>query len=315
MVIAATRVGQGVIVARMRRRVAAGAAMFAAVVTVGGPGIAAAPADPGRSGSHRGDGGGNRGGDGGRHGGGSRNDSRNGDQRGRTDRDRRDGRDERGERRRHGGYGGKGDGGRRNDHGSKGGGGRGDSDWDDDDSSSGAAPRGTSTAVASLSVAAESESVGAESIDTSSTGGGTTFVTPPVVVPAGGGGAVPGDVPAAIERPTVRFGNGRTPGLLSSGRPGAEIPAEAPGRAVPAAPEAAIAPIVLPPTPPTGLPNVGAESKLPWIVSEAWSPIGPGDNSGALFGLAGLLLIPLAGVWLGYRQAMAARAAASLSER
>lgn len=315
MVIVATRVGQGVIVARMRRRVAAGAVMFAAVVTVGGPGIAAAPADPGHGGSHRDRGSEGDGGNGDRHGrGGSRNDSRGGDRRVRNDRDRHDGRDERGELRGHGGYGGGGDGGRRNDHGSKGDGGRNYSEWDDDDSSSGTASRGTTTAVASRSVAAESESVGVESIDTASTGGGTTVVTPPVAVAGGGGGAVPGGVPAAIEPPTVTFGNGRTPGLLSSARPGAEISAEAPGQAVLAVPEAATAPIVLPPAPPTELPNVGAESKLPWISSEVWSPIGPGDNSGALFGLAGLLLIPLAGVWLGYRQAMASRAAASLSE-
>lgn len=330
MVLVATRFGQGVDVARTRRRVAAGAAMFAAVVSIGGPGVAAAPADPGHGGSNRDRGSGDGGGDGRGHKSqrdGSRNDSGGGDRRGRGDREREDrsvDRGDRGDRRGVGGRG-PGDDGRRHE-------GRSDSgkddtgrsraddadDADDAASGSGTASRGTGGSVSARGVAAESESVGVQSVDpptaAPSTGDGVGI--PPVVVATGGaGGSVAGGAPIAFERPAVVFGNGRTPGVLSSGRAGAQAPVEAGEPAVAAVPEAAIAPVVIPPSPPTALPNVAADDQLPRFVSEAWSPIGPGDNSGALFGVAGLLLIPLAGIWLGYRQALAARAVAGLSER
>lgn len=314
----------------MRRRVAAGTALFAAVVAIGGPGIAAAPADPG-GGSHRDRGDGHRR----DNGGDSRNDtqrgSSRGDSRGRGDGDRNDGngndgnrndrddRDQRGERG-NGGYGNQGNRGRDDDRTDSAEGDDGGSEWvDQDDSTSEGviASRGASSGlVAARGVTVESDSVGVQSIDIpeapTTPAGGTTA---PVVAAGGGGGAVPGEAPVPIDRPTVVFGNGRTTGLLSGGSAVADVPAGTPGQVAATAPEVPLAPIVIAPTLPTAIPDVGADPALPWVVSEIWSPVGPGGNSGALFGLAGLILIPLAGVWLGYRQAQAARAAADLATR
>jgi hypothetical protein len=43
------------------------------------------------------------------------------------------------------------------------------------------------------------------------------------------------------------------------------------------------------------------------FIHQLWAPLRPTFGTDLLFGLAGLVLIPLAGAWLGYRQARAAR--------
>jgi hypothetical protein len=48
------------------------------------------------------------------------------------------------------------------------------------------------------------------------------------------------------------------------------------------------------------------------MVASLWAAAAPGWPSGLLFGIAGLILAPIAGAWLGYRQARASKAAAQL---
>jgi hypothetical protein len=134
--------------------------------------------------------------------------------------------------------------------------------------------------------------------------------------PGGGGG---GGAPAVgLVAPTVTFGDGRTPGFI-----GAEAPAGitgviphapltppaaigAPDRVIPA-----LAPEVMPPT--TVLSE--ADARGPEFIDQMWAPLRPAFPGGLVFGLAGLLVGPLAGVWLGYRQARAAAAVDQLADR
>lgn len=131
--------------------------------------------------------------------------------------------------------------------------------------------------------------------------------------PSGGsaGGAQPGGSFAA---PAVTFGDGRAPG----GTVGADQPVSAasPG-AAPRSPDpvteldpASLVPILEPLPPSTALRE--AASPKPEFVDRVWSPLRPAFPGGLVFGIAGLVLGPLAGVWLGYRQA---RAAAQLVDR
>lgn len=64
-------------------------------------------------------------------------------------------------------------------------------------------------------------------------------------------------------------------------------------------------------------PPPAAKSSPWWPLSETpvaslWGDVRPGWPMGALFGIAGLLLAPIGGVWLGHRQARAAKTAAQL---
>ena len=43
-----------------------------------------------------------------------------------------------------------------------------------------------------------------------------------------------------------------------------------------------------------------------------WGTLTPGWPAGALFGIAGLILAPIGGVWLGHRQARAVKGASQL---
>ena len=134
---------------------------------------------------------------------------------------------------------------------------------------------------------------------------------PPVrpVEGAGGGGAptaAPGDV-ASSTGPRVTFGNGRSPGILSDG------PDEP--RVVISNPVVAPAAEPVPPPPPPVNPSANAlgwEPAASVFVDQIWAPLRPTFGSGLLFGIAGLVIMPLAGVWLGYRQARAAKAASYL---
>ena len=141
--------------------------------------------------------------------------------------------------------------------------------------------------------------------NTTITGDATPNDTPPSVEPGGGGSVPQGGVAAPLEAPRVTFGNGRTPGVLKTA-PGDTanvvnpVPASAPAPPPPPAPE----------SPSAALMAVEPESQE--FIDRIWAPLRPTFGSGLLFGLAGLVLMPLSGVWLGYRQARAARAAEHL---
>jgi hypothetical protein len=101
----------------------------------------------------------------------------------------------------------------------------------------------------------------------------------------------------------VTVGNGRSPGILS-GRHEAPTPKAVTPDAIPVE-----APAVAPQAPPSfRLDEAPAER----IVASLWEAAIPSWPSGLLFGIAGLILAPIAGAWLGYRQAKASKAAAKL---
>lgn len=128
---------------------------------------------------------------------------------------------------------------------------------------------------------------------------------------AGSSGSSGSRLPAAgrvFVAPKVTFGNGRHPA------PGPGIPAVTPpqpGVAVPPPP------VVVPGPAPLGIPQPAVHPSAPVDLSalHAWDTSRPGQPWTSWFGLAGLLLIPLAGAALGYRQARAAKAAAGLVVR
>ena len=129
-------------------------------------------------------------------------------------------------------------------------------------------------------------------------------------VRTGRGGLDPVAVVPPLVSPRVVVGNGRTPTPV---RARIEAPASPPPQAVAAAPLPA-APVVAPlvaPTPQTvtvvpGSPRFELPSPPPWTtVTPSWP-------SGTIFGIAGLLLAPIAGMWLGWRQARASKSAAQL---
>ncbi|MDT5280468.1 MAG: hypothetical protein QOJ20_1663 [Mycobacterium sp.] len=110
------------------------------------------------------------------------------------------------------------------------------------------------------------------------------------------------DRPGSLNPPKVTFGDGRTPGVQDDApeprwRGGAPEPAP-------------------PPPPPTAVvdilpaPRTDRTPKPPIIRQLVVAPAA--GVSDPLFGLAGLLLIPVAGAILGYRHARAAQAAAEL---
>jgi hypothetical protein len=106
---------------------------------------------------------------------------------------------------------------------------------------------------------------------------------------------------SGFDPPRVTVGNGRSPGILSDD-PEPRWRAPAP-EAAPPPPPPPPPPVVAPPPP----------SLVKKLVSPPATPKLTGARSGlapdALFGLAGLVLIPAAGAYLGYRQAKGARAA------
>ncbi|KUI40061.1 hypothetical protein AU198_08975 [Mycobacterium sp. GA-1199] len=123
-------------------------------------------------------------------------------------------------------------------------------------------------------------------------------------VASGGSGAASSPAPA-FEPPHTTFGNGRAP--QSHGLPPEthwQPTAPAPAGPVPAP---SVLPPPLSPAPPAPAPldRVGTP---PTVVGQFVVAPGAG-TSDPLWGLAGLLLIPVAGAALGYRQARAAQAA------
>ncbi|CDO10577.1 hypothetical protein C1S82_00975 [Mycolicibacterium cosmeticum] len=125
--------------------------------------------------------------------------------------------------------------------------------------------------------------------------------------PAGSSGSrSPATAPAFVA-PKVTFGNGRHP------EPAPDIPTGPAPQPVAVPPPVAVVPqpaplgILQPPTRPSAPVDLSA--------LHAWDNTRPGQPWTSWFGLAGLLLIPLAGAALGYRQARAAKAAAGLVVR
>jgi hypothetical protein len=136
---------------------------------------------------------------------------------------------------------------------------------------------------------------------------------------AGGGGSGGAQRARSFVAPTVIFGDGRTPGFHGGGDELtiAAGPVPPPVNPAPAAVASAVmpppAPAVLQPAPavlpPTTILLESASPAPPEFIARIWAPLRPASLGGLAFGIAGLLIGPLAGVWLGYRQARAADAA------
>jgi hypothetical protein len=278
-------------------RVAAGAGLFVASLSIVGPGIAAVSADPGGS-SHGHtksdkDSGRDHGGD--RHG---RNRGSSGDgQHDRGNDQHRRGDDRRGDRDSRGGP----DRGGKSDVGAA----KGTDDIEDVQVAARSVARATVPTTNSLVAEQATPAAPAEVPAVVATGGGS------------GGAAQP-----AFVAPTVTFGSGRTPGFLGGAdqatiaaesipSPVNPAPAPAPAPVPPAADPWSAASAVLPPTTPVrefALPR-------PEFIDHIWAPLRPSFPGGLVFGIAGLVIAPLAGVWLGYRQARGADVADQLADR
>ncbi|MFC7672232.1 hypothetical protein ACFQWH_04080 [Mycolicibacterium sp. GCM10028919] len=128
----------------------------------------------------------------------------------------------------------------------------------------------------------------------------------------GGGGGGADQATGAPVSPRVVVGNGRVPGEGSIDRvepPVAQAPIM-PSNVEPPAP------VVVPAEPPAAPPLPAPINPVDQS-SEAAPPLMTAPPTtggiGAMWGLAGLLLAPLAGIWLGYRQARATKAADQLT--
>lgn len=106
--------------------------------------------------------------------------------------------------------------------------------------------------------------------------------------------------------PKVTFGNGRQP-----------APAPAPAIVSAPQPDVSPPPVVVPVPAPMGIPQSAVAPAAPVELSARhdWDSVRPGQPMISWFGLAGLVLIPLGGAALGYRQARAAKAASGLALR
>ena len=307
--------------ARFNTRLAAGVASV--FLLVGGPGVAAI-ADPGGEHSdrdHRSDRGSSNGYDNGhdnRHG----NDDR-GDGYGRGGWDR----DDRGDGYGRGGW-------DRDDRGDRYGRGR----WDRDDYDGGSgddiarrgSDEGSRTAtpdiaesptvrvgsgrdsVAALTPSTTSGSSGSGSNGAGSTGSGSTgpglnatgSIEAGTIGPPMSGD--PGTANAGSNSPRVTVGNGRSPGVLTDD--------PEPRWSAPTFLPSSEAPLPSPPLPPAAPPSTSWVERFstPPDVTQQLGVASATEWSNALWGIAGLLLIPAAGAALGYRQARAAHSAERL---
>jgi hypothetical protein len=126
-----------------------------------------------------------------------------------------------------------------------------------------------------------------------------------------------------FSRPRVTFGDGRSPGYPAVrpdgpartvsadptiGLPGPAARATAPPVSGPPAP--APAPLPAPSPAPAIARPVEWSPETP--VTSLWGRVQPNWPAGLIFGIAGLLLAPLGGIWLGHRQARASRTASEL---
>lgn len=306
---------------RPEARIAASAGLIVMCLAVGGPAAGVAAADPGRSGSghSRGDG---------HNGSGNRGHDRDGRD-GRDGRDQRGGHDDRQQNNRQGDNARVGNGrddDRRVDRDDRdgngryqGGSARSGSEWDDDQSPTWSR---TDSGSESLTIAeaptlsTARSSVSATTIESDGGGGATPSPDglPGVASPGapGGGGAGPGAARAAAAMsPPVTVGNGRSPGLLS-GRDDPRVTGSGP--AFIPSPELAPSTVVPAPVAPQAPPPIQPAAERHPFIEAIPAPLQPAFPGGLLFGIAGLVLMPLAGVWVGYRQARATRAASQLIE-
>ena len=150
--------------------------------------------------------------------------------------------------------------------------------------------------------------------------------TPPAADTGGsvsGGAAVTFPDGLPFRAPTVTVGDGRTPGILSWRRDAAgatrrpdAVPADLVDATVAPAVEAPSPPP--PPVPQPQPPAIRLDLAPPWqrTAASMWAAAAePRPHGGLAFGIAGLILAPLAGIGLGYRHARASRAADELVER
>jgi hypothetical protein len=294
-------------VAPARLRVAAGAGLFAASLAIAGPGIAAVSADPGGSDHDHSkpnrDSGRDRGGD--RQGRkGSSGDARH---------DRGNEQHDRGQHDRGNDQHGRGDD-RRGDRDSPGG-------LDRGGKSDVGAVKGTDDTpdlqVAARSIASATVPMTNAFVAEQATPAAPAEVPAEAPAPTAGGGSGGAALPASVA-PTVTFGNGRAPGFLG----GAEQPtiAEEP---IPSPVNAASAPVPpavdqfspAPAVPPALTTVRQLASQRPEFVDRIWAPLHPAFPGGLAFGITGLVIAPLAGMWIGYRQARSAEAADQLADR
>lgn len=118
--------------------------------------------------------------------------------------------------------------------------------------------------------------------------------------------------------PRVVFGNGRTPVASSGGPEDLSTLVNVVQSVI------RLAPVMPPPPLPAPDPSpatdpMPAEQRTEWSprtpVTALWGRVEPDWPAGVIFGIAGLLLTPLGGTWLGFRQARASRAASQLVSR
>jgi hypothetical protein len=277
-------------VAHADLRIALGSGLIAAALTVGGPCIIAASADPGNSGwghSHNG------------------SDSNRGHGNDRPGRDGRSPGDD--------GHDGRGDDHRDGDHrdGDHRGGDHRDGDHRDGDHRDGSDRNRPSTSrnpetIVGNQVSAPSNSRPTVSAGTSPVTTAPAAQAPPAAPPvdgAGGGSSARVEDDAAPDAaPSVTVGDGRSPGL-SGERP------DEPNVAVSSVPTR-VSSAPAPPAPPALMALPRPAPAGPKFIERIWSPLRPTFGGGPLFGITGLVIMPLAGMWLGYRQARAAKTAA-----
>lgn len=168
------------------------------------------------------------------------------------------------------------------------------------------APVARPTALAPAAVAAppaEPSAIASAPIATTSSGGG-----------GGGGGAAAATTATPLVSPRVVVGNGRTPGARPA-RIRAAAPPPPPVVVLPAPPVVAPTALAVPVTPLTATTTGPADrpAARPGAAGLLVAPAGSGGGIGPLWGLAGLVLAPLLGVYLGHRQARASDAAAQLT--
>lgn len=167
----------------------------------------------------------------------------------------------------------------------------------------------TAARVASAPEPEARVTAGPESANRSAVAGEEPVVEAPVGTasagPVAAGGSAAGALAPAFEPPQATFGNGRT---SQSRGPAPEAGGESPALAPPVSSpgqSASMPPESLPPLAPTPL---SRDTTPPAVVRQFVVAPGAGTTD-PLWGIAGLLLIPVAGAALGYRQAKAAQAA------
>ena len=307
-------------------RMALSAGLITVALAIGGPCVTAASADPGHWGSSHGNGNSHA------TAGNDSNSGRDGARHGQDGRSRSD--DNRGERagdrgghgnRRHDGNGrndgnGRYDGNRRYDgNGGYDGNVRNDGNDQPAKSDSEATSGGSQIAARSATVSAVDAPVTTVStFDAPVTAEAIPQDTPavpaaPAIPEASGGGSGGTQVVAPIATPHLTFGNGRTPGTLSGGPDEPTIRVNAIPTGALSAPNLPPEPVLALPAPVTVVPIAAPRSQE--FIDRIWAPLRPSFGDGLAFGIAGLVVLPLLGVWLGYRQARASRTEAEVASQ